>query len=176
MIFGALAMMFWIFGLPAAAQEPQPFQDELLANLAGNWEAKGTIRGRVVEHRVDAEWTLQHQFLQIHEKDAAQRPAYEAIVMVGYDRLSERYVMHWMDIYGARVSETLGYGQRSGNQIEFVVEYPEGPFHTVFRWLPESREWQWHMRTKDASGKWTDFAELKLKRAPALLVSQSANR
>ena len=57
--------------------------------------------------------------------------------MIGYDHTSERYVAHWMDIYGGRFSETLGYGVRSGDQIEFVFEYPDGPFHTTFRWLPE---------------------------------------
>jgi hypothetical protein len=85
--------------------------------------------------------------------------------MIGYDSVSERYVAHWIDVFGGRISETLGYGTRSGDQIEFVFEYPEGPFHTVFRWLPNKKQWQWQMRTKNDSGKWVEFANLTLMAA-----------
>jgi hypothetical protein len=144
------------------------FQDECISNLAGSWKISGTIQRQVANHSVDAQWVLNHQFLQIHEKslDAPTegRPAYEAIVMIGYDNASERYVAHWNDIYGGRFSETLGYGTKSGNQIEFVFEYPDGPFHTTFRWLPDKKQWRWLMRTKDNSGKWIDFADVTLVR------------
>jgi hypothetical protein len=112
-----------------------------------------------------------HQFLQVHEKGAPDAktagPAYEATVMIGYDHTSERYVVHWMDIYGGRFSETLGYGVRSGDQIEIVFEYPDGPFHTTFHWLPEKKQWQWLMKTKDNFGHWVEFANLALTREPA---------
>jgi hypothetical protein len=144
------------------------FEDEFISNLAGSWRMSGTILGRAVNHTVEAQWVLNHQFLQIHENslDAPTKgePAYEAIVMIGYDNASERYVAHWNDIYGGRFSETLGYGTKSGNQIEFVFEYPDGPFHTTFRWLPDKKQWQWLMRTKDSSGKWADFANVTLVR------------
>jgi hypothetical protein len=110
-------------------------------------------------------WVLNHQFLQVHEKDLATAPAYEAGVMVGYDNLSERYVAHWLDVFGGRFSETLGYGTRSGDQIEFVFEYPDGPLRTIFRWVPDKKQWQWHMRTKDNSGKWVEFSNLTLTSA-----------
>ena len=84
--------------------------------------------------------------------------------MVGYDNASERYVAHWNDVYGGRFSETLGYGTRNGNDICFVFEYPDGPFHTTFRWLPESQQWAWLMETKNKSGQWTEFATLNLAR------------
>ena len=153
---------------PAQEETPPPdgpqhtFHDELLDKLTGPWKLTGTIRGQTVEHKVDAQWTLNHQFVQVHEKDAATPPAYEANVMIGYDNTSERYVAHWLDIYGGRFSETLGYGTRSGDQIEFVFEYPDGPFHTTFRWMADKKQWQWKMRTKNSAGKWTDFADLTL--------------
>jgi len=154
----------------AAAQEQTPppdgqhhtFLDELLGKMTGRWKLTGTIRGQSVEHAVEAQWTLSHQFLQVHEKDVATPPGYEANVMIGYDNTSERYVAHWLDIYGGRVSETLGYGTRSDDQIEFVFEYPDGPFHTTFRWLADKKQWQWKMRTKNSAGKWVDFADLTL--------------
>lgn len=161
--------------LSAAAQEQTPppdgpqhtFQDDLLDKMAGRWKLTGTIRGQNAEHIVDAQWTLNHQFLQVHEKDTSApkgtAPAYEANVMIGYDNASERYVAHWMDVFGGRFSETLGYGTRSGDQIEFVFEYPDGPFRTTFRWLPGKKQWQWQMRTKNSSGKWVDFANMTLE-------------
>jgi hypothetical protein len=175
-LFQKLVVFLFCFALPAWAQEQVPpldgphrtFQDELLSNLAGSWKMSGIIRGQNATHSVDSQWVLNHQFLQIHEKSldapADGRPAYEAMVMVGYDNASERYVAHWTDIYGGRVSETLGYGTRSGDQIEFVFEYPEGPFRTTFRWLADRKQWQWHMRTKNETGKWIDFADLILAR------------
>jgi len=153
--------------LSAADGPDQILHDDLLANMAGAWKLTGAIRGRSAEHSVDAHWVLNHQFLQIEEDGGS---SYQALVMVGYDHASERYVAHWMDVYGGRFSETLGFGVRSGDQIEFVFEYPDGPFHTIFRWLPDKREWQWLMKakdpaTKDPAKRWTDFANVRLAKA-----------
>jgi len=153
-----------------AALAQDSLNDELLAKMTGSWKMDGTLLGKTGwTHSVDAEWVLHHQFLQIHEKDmAAAKPGavpYEAIVMIGWDGPSERYVAHWIDIFGGRVSETLGYGRRSGDRIEFVFEYPDGPFHTTFQWLPESGTWKWLMRTKDKNAPWTDFANMTLRRS-----------
>ena len=84
---------------------------------------------------------------------------------IGYDETSERYVVHLLDFFGARFSETLGYGTRKDNSVTLVFEYPDGPFHTTWRWLPESSSWQWHLEQKDKGGKWTTFADFTLTRA-----------
>jgi len=143
------------------------FTDALLDNLTGTWHLTGKVMGRNADHTVEAEWVLNHQFLRIREKDQNAAPngavPYEAMIMVGYDNTSERYVAHWNDVYGGRFSETLGYGTREGNAIRFVFEYPDGPFHTTFRWHPESRQWTWSMETKK-SGQWSEFATLSLAR------------
>lgn len=49
-----------------------------------------------------------------------------------------RYVGTPLDIFGGRFSKTLGFGLRAGNQICFVFEHPDGPFHTTHRWNPEN--------------------------------------
>ncbi|MGC2766461.1 MAG: DUF1579 family protein [Candidatus Acidiferrum sp.] len=145
------------------------FTDPLLDQMTGAWNLTGKVMGRSADHVVEVEWVLNHQFLRIHEKDrspaATAAVPYEAMIMVGYDNTSERYVAHWNDIYGGRFSETLGYGTRNGNDIRFVFEYPDGPFHTTFRWLPESHQWAWLMESKNKSGQWTEFAMLVLARA-----------
>jgi hypothetical protein len=173
----AFPIVFLLFVVPVGVAQDQPeldgpnhiFHDALLDHMTGNWTLSGKVMGRTAAHTVAAEWVLNHQFLRIHETDdapAAQgRVPYEAIVMVGYDNTSDRYVAHWTDIYGGRYSETLGYGSRSGDEIRLVFEYPDGPFHTTFRWKPDSQQWQWLMETKDKTGQWTQFADLTLARA-----------
>ena len=133
--------------------------------MVGHWTLTGHVAKSPAHHSVESEWALNHQFLRIHEKEDARLsdfPRYEAIIMVGYDNTSERYVVHWMDIYGGRYSETLGYGTRNGNEIALNFEYPDGPFQTTFRWKPESGSWEWLMRQKSKEGKWVEFADLTL--------------
>jgi len=153
----------------AVAQLPAPWQDGLVDHLSGTWKVEGQVMGHDAHHEIQAEWVLNHQFLRIHEKTAANVPKseqpYEAIWFLGYDPVSEKYVLHLMDVFGARSSETLGWGWQEGNQIKFVFEYPDGPFHTTFRWNPESGTWQWLMEQKGKDGKWSPFADLKLTKA-----------
>jgi hypothetical protein len=153
-----------------SAQAPAEWRDDLADHLVGTWNLQGSVMGRDAHHEVDAEWVLSHQFLRIHEKTEAAAPGseqrYEAIWFLGYDPVSERYVLHLLDVFGGRFSETVGYGVRDGNAIRFVFEYPDGPFHTVFQWFPEKQTWQWLMAQKDKDGKWTTFGDLKLTRTP----------
>jgi Protein of unknown function (DUF1579) len=152
----------------ATAQAPPAWHDDFVDHLAGAWKIEGQVMGSPAHHEVQAEWVLGHQFLRIHEKTAADAPAaesrYEAIWFLGYDAVSERYVLHLFDLFGTRFSETLGYGSRDGDVIRFVFEYPDGPFHTAFRWIAEKESWQWAMEQKDKNGKWTPFGDFKLTR------------
>ena len=166
-----LVLSIFFAGLisPCLSAQTAEWHDDLVDHLSGNWKLEGPVMGHVGHHDVQAEWVLNHQFLRIHEKTSAGAPAdehrYEATWFLGYDPVSERYVLHLMDVFGARFSESLGYGTRDGNAIRFVFEYPDGPFHTTFRWSPESGTWQWLMEQKNKEGKWTQFADLKLTRA-----------
>lgn len=157
-----------LLSVPSAAQAPAEWRDDLVDRMAGTWKLEGQVMGREAHHEVRADWVLNHQFLRIQEKTAAGAPnterPYEAVWLLGYDSISERYVLHLMDVFGARYSETLGYGTRAGNQIRFVFEYADGPFHTTYRWNPEKDTWEWLMEQKDKSGKWAPFADLKLTR------------
>src|SRR5215831_12561045 len=147
------------------AQTPAPWQDDLVSHLAGAWRLEGEVMGNAAHHDVQADWVLNHQFLRIQEKTAAGAPVserrYDSVWYLGYDAISERYVLHLMDMFGARFSETLGYGIRDGNQIRFVFEYPDGPFHNTYRWNPKEDSWQWLMEQKNKEGKWVPFADLK---------------
>lgn len=167
--FLVLALLF--LPLSAISQEldgpTHIFRDTLLDNMTGPWNLTGKVLGRNADHLVEGEWVLNHQFFRIHERDNSSSNVtvpYEAIVMIGYDNASDRYVVHWTDVYGGRFSETLGYGTQVGDEIRLVFEYPDGPFHTTFRWLPDAHRWQWRMQSRDKTGKWVDFADLTLTR------------
>ena len=156
-----------------AAQEPldgpnKILRDALLDNLIGRWRTNGMMGNEKIEHDLSAEWVLNHQFVRLHFQDL-HRPkegdvAYEAAAHIGYDNMSERYVAHWMDVFGGRWSTTLGYGKKSGEAIKFVFEYPDGPFHTTFTWQPKEKTWRILMEQKDKSGKWGKFAEQTARR------------
>ena len=163
----SIVLLIALAHAPLAAQTPE-WHDGLVDHMTGVWKLQGPVMGHLGHHDVEADWVLNHQFLRIHEKTSASAPSdehsYEATWFLGYDRVSERYVLHLFDIFGARFSETLGYGTRDGDAIRFVFEYPDGPFHTMFRWSPETGGWQWLMEQKNKEGKWTQFADLKLTR------------
>lgn len=148
--------------------QSEGWRDELVDRMAGKWKVGGEVMGQAAHHEMEAEWVLNHQFLRLHEKTTADAPksehAYEAIWFLGYDTVSEKYVLHLLDVFGGRFSETLGYGTREGNEIRFVFEYPDGPFHTTMKWNAEKGTWEWLMRQKDKNGKWGEFGDLKMER------------
>jgi hypothetical protein len=108
---------------------------------------------------------LNHQFLELHYRDVGTPPKYEAIVFIGHDNTSERCVAHWIDVFGGRFSETLGYGKLDEKEklMSLVFEYPDGPFQNTFRLDPETKPL---MRQKN-KGKWSVFAEDKFTRDKA---------
>ena len=166
----AAALCFVPLAVRAEQDGPaQTFHDDLLDRMTGHWRLRGTSAGGPVDHEVRVEWVLNHQFLRIHEKALAPSKSgvtYEVMAMLGQDNRSDRYVLHWIDVYGGRWSETLGYGKRDGNAVEFVFEYPDGPFRTAFIWDPAGKSWRWKMRQKSAAGEWKDFLDAVLQPAP----------
>lgn len=144
------------------------FKDPLLDALVGRWDATGRVRGHDVNSRVTAEWILNHQFLQLTLSDTS----YEAWIFIGYDLRSERYVIHWLDVFGGRFSETLGYGSRSGDSLRAIFEYGDGPFRDTWTWNARERSWHWLIEDKDQAGRWKTFAEYDLRARPLAASSQ----
>ncbi len=140
------------------------FNDNLLEKIIGNWNVNGNIGGDAVNYHFNAIWELNHQFVALTFADTATNPQYTAKVYIGYDCVSERYVMHWLDNFGGRFSETLGYGIKSGNNIEFRFEYPDGSFINKFMYDVTKDSWQFHTTTKNNKGIWITFGDIYLKR------------
>jgi len=140
------------------------FEDNLLEKIIGQWSASGKIGGDSIGYNFKAGWELNHQFIELAFADTATNPQYSAKVFIGYDCISERYVVHWLDTFGARYSETLGYGIKTGQSIEFRFEYPNGPFINEFIYDSNNDSWQLHATTKNNKGAWVNFGDIYLKR------------
>lgn len=166
--FSVLTLAIALVPAHSSAQLPPEWHDDLVDHMAGAWKVTGPMLGQTAHHDFQADWVLNHQFLRIYEKTSANAPAdehpYEATWFLGYDTISDRYVLHLFDQFGGRFTETLGYGTRDGNAIRFLFEYPDGPFHNTMRWSPEKNTWQWLMERKDKNGKWIIFGDLTLAR------------
>ena len=147
----------------AAGAQDRTFNDPFIQQLAGDWTLTRQIRGKEVENTVHAEWVLNHQFLQVHMTDSAQPPAYEALIYVGYQYAEQRYVVHWLDVYGGKGS-AIGYGKRSGDSIEVAFQYEDGPFFNTLTWDTLGQGWTFKMESINKDGKRQLFAIDTLRR------------
>jgi hypothetical protein len=136
-----------------------PLHSELLDQLVGAWDLAGTVRGQPIHERVLVDWVLGHQFLRVH-RIQFDGPA-ETVIHVGYDTVSERYVLIRLDSFNARGAETLGFGIRDGDKLQFTYEYPSGPFKETWAW--DGKAWQFTVESK-VKGAWTMFSSLTLHR------------
>lgn len=168
MTLGAgLCLLLLTFGAARtvhAQTSPAPrLEDPFLQNLIGEWTIERKIRGTVVHNTLKAEWVLQHQFVQLHMKDTAQPSEYEALVLVGYDPSTKRYLAHWCDSFGGQYAG-VGYGVLVNNAIDFFFNYADGPFHNTFTWNSATRSWRFLMESEGVDGIRQVFAEDTVRR------------
>jgi Protein of unknown function (DUF1579) len=162
------AMLLLLSVTPATlAAGPTPeLKDSFLDNLAGDWHLERKFgSGRTAENTVHAGWVLDHQFLELHYRDIATPPKYEAMVFIGYNGGNQGYVCHWIDNFGGEFS-ALGSGRidREKQAIEFTFNYKDGPFTNKFSFDPATKTWTSLMRQKE-KGEWKVFAEDTFTRA-----------
>lgn len=140
------------------------FQDDLLEKLVGEWELEGSMGTIPLHHRLEARWTLNHQFLQLHYLDLRkENPVpYESLTYVGFNDVEKRYVMLLLDVFGGRFAETVGLGTRQGHVITFEFEYPEGLMTQTLAFDPQRGAWRIDIRARQTDGTWVSFAEKRL--------------
>lgn len=145
------------------------FQDDLLDHLVGKWDATGTVHGRPSRQTFEAEWVVNHQFLRIHEKSveniAGTNVPFEALLFIGYEKISKRYVLHSMSAFGGGRDGDFAYGQRRGNEIKFEDSFAGRLKHGRFIWRPESKTWQYVTAVENAKGEWEFSVDVKLSPA-----------
>ncbi len=163
-IFGFL-LLFSSSAMSQTALSP----DTLLDRLAGTWVMRGTMAGQQTTHDVHAEWVLARQYLQLHEvsreKDSTGHPAYEAIVIVAWDKKQQQYGCLWLDITGLWnfSGDGIGHAKPAGNEIPFLFKTPGGNFHNTFAYDEKSNSWRWALDDED-KGKIVPFARVTLTR------------
>lgn len=165
------AAILTALAVPALPASAQPLQDPLIGRLIGEWVLEGTIGGQQTTHDVVAAWMLGKQYVQLHEvareTDAAGRPAYEAIVTIGWDETSQRYACLWLDSTGGGglVPTAIGYAVPSGDSIPFLFHFPDGSlFHNTFAYQRNSDTWEWHLDGEADDGTLRPFARVTLTR------------
>lgn len=139
------------------------FEDDLFANLEGEWLLTRQIGGREAQNSVTATWVLQHQFLRLQMRDLATPSRYEADVYIGYSHAAGEYVAHWMDNFGGHFAGE-GRGRRDGNTVEFRFAYASGPFFNTFRWDPAGKTWTCVLESLAKNGERQLFARDTLVR------------
>ncbi len=146
------------------------FQDSLLDHMVGTWVLEGTIAGQQTTHDVDFTWVLAHQYLQFHEisreRNADGSPAYEAIVYIGWDQMTNQYDCLWLDVTGGGglTGQGIGHAKKGGDLLQFLFKSGDGSlFHTTFAYDRADDTWQWLMDAED-KGKLQPFARVKLTR------------
>lgn len=132
--------------------------DPLLDKLVGDWNVERKFgNGRAVKNLVHGEWVLNHQFVELHYRDAATPSAYEAIVLIGYDDLGKRYICHWADSFGGAYSgDGLGPRDEGSNALDFKFESHNGQLENRFAFDPQSGVWTSTMRQIE-KGEWKLF-------------------
>jgi hypothetical protein len=152
--------------LPAEDVAPNELNDSLLNKLVGDWNVERRMgSGRTAKNTVHAEWVLHHQFLELHYRDTATPPKYEAIILLGYDGVGRRYICHWADVFGGSYS-TDGFAERdeSSNAFELKFEFHDGPLTNRYAFDPKTGGWTSTIRQAE-KGEWKLFCEDTFTRA-----------
>ena len=142
-----------------------------LDHLAGTWVLSGTIGGEHTTHDIEAGWMLNHEYLRIHEtsreKNSDGRPAYEAVVLIGWDPKAKEYDCLWLDTTsgGGLSGHGIGRGKQEGDSIPFLfVLSPSSSLHTTFSFRSDSDTWRWSI-DDETNGKTDRFADVTLTRS-----------
>lgn len=141
--------------------------DELLNRLIGSWALTGSMGDTELNQRVDARWVVQGRFVEMHvlgEASGESNQPYEALYLIGYDDQADTYVFHLFDTFGPSYSRTIGIGERAGDAIEFLFEYPGALFSNTFIWDKGQGQWTMLLRQKQENGEWSTFATKILTR------------
>jgi hypothetical protein len=142
-----------------AARAPE---EALLDHLVGRWVMSGQVMGDPVTYTAEGARVLQDRWVRLHLLDRATPPGYEASVHIGFDPAKRRYVVHWLDNFGAAGAGVAGFGTMSGDTLALRFDYASGPFRDWLVWHPERRGWTFLLESADSTGAWREFARYEV--------------
>jgi uncharacterized protein DUF1579 len=148
----------------SAQTSPTAGMEALLERLVGQWHMTGSVRGRPVTYTLQATRVLQGRFVELHMEDVNRPPAYEARVFIGVDSAGGRYIVHWLDRFGAAFSIPHATGEARRDTLMFTFPYPAGAFRDTFVYRPSTDTWHFRLEAADSTGGWRPFAEYDVRR------------
>jgi hypothetical protein len=160
-------MLLLVTPLAAGAQDITLREDPrpaLLKQLDGEWLMKGDVLGTPVTYLLVAGPTLRARFTELHMRDVADPPQYEARVFLGFDAESGELIAHWMDDFGARYSIPHGTGRIDGSVMQFTIPYADGPFRDTFEFDQRNGTWHFRIEAGQPDGSWKHFARYEIRR------------
>jgi hypothetical protein len=173
---GAIVLLLVLTASVRAQDSAQvkALDDPLLDKLIGDWNVERKFpSGRTARNVVHVDWVLQHQFVQLHYRDTATPPQYEALVLIGFDHIGNHYIAHWADRFGGDYSAD-GFAPRDeeSNVMEFKFELHGDQLTNRFAFDPQSGSWTSTIRQTE-KGEWTLFCEDKFTPAAGKQVPQA---
>jgi hypothetical protein len=118
-------------------------------------------------HDVEAAWVLQGNYVRItevsRERDDNGRPAYEAIVFVGW--LDDHYVCTWLDNTEVASGEVACAAAPTADAIPFEFRDAQGAliFTNTFAYNRAEDTWEWRL-DNIRDGAADPFARVTLRR------------
>jgi hypothetical protein len=123
--------------------------DAMLNKLVGSWQLTGTIAGQGAVHDVDAEWTLQRNYVRINEvsreKGDNGLPAYQATILIGW--LDDHYVCFWFDNTEVASGDVTCRAAETSDSLPFEFRDAEGDliFTNTFTYDGANDTWRWRL-------------------------------
>ncbi len=122
----------------------------------------GTLLGKPVKYHARGQRVLHGGFLRLHMIDAADPPAYEADLFLGYDSHANDYIGHWLDRFGAAGARVVASGKRQGSTLIIQFPYADAAFKDSFVYDPNKDTWSLLIESQKPGGGWSNFATYTL--------------
>ena len=145
------------------------FHDDLLDHLVGKWTFSGIVHGASFQNlKLEAQWILNHQYLQVHEKGIDTIPwlkmPWEAMFLIGYNHNDKRYVFYELTVRGVEVPyEGFSYATRNGNKFKISSRVSSDEIiNQYFVWIPASASWHFENRLEKAGKEGEPYLNLNV--------------
>lgn len=138
--------------------------DSLLSRLVGRWRMVGKVQGEAVTYRLDVARTIRNQFVELRMEDVATPSQYQGRVFIGVDSAESRYLVHWLDNFGAGASIPHGVGEARGDTVQFSFQYRSGTFRDTFSYDRSRDRWHFLIEAADGTGGWNVFGDYDVRR------------
>jgi hypothetical protein len=137
--------------------------------MDGQWVMVGDVLGEPVKYRLVVSPVLAGSFTELHMTDVQSPPQYEARVFIAHDKDSNQIIVHWLDTFGGKGSVPHGMGQVTGNTIEFIIPYTEGPFRDRLTYDTSTGKWKFTIESAQGPDQWKYFATYDIARSKQAL-------